>query len=609
MEISCRKGLCPLVLFFLGNVCAPIPLPGQSVDAVAAMAYLAGGSGAEELSEEEIERFETFLSRPLELNRASRGRLLASGLLTQYQVASLQDYRFRSGDVLSVTELSLVDGFGADFARALAPFVSFRSDNLPGALPRDSLEWHHYLLLRGASRSAGSPEKETAWNYGFKYRLDAGERFEAALAARSVFDGAPWPPSSWSLNMVWQGGRGKVILGDFNTRFGQGLALWSGMVMAGFSSSYSFVRRPSGLSPSWSYSGQGTHRGVAADFGFGRFVLSTFLSFPGLRDRWEQRKDADLSLLPGGNLAWYGRNGQISFTGFGRRSVSGRRLLTGKVSLDARYNFKGIDFFGEGAWDFAGDTGAGVAGISFPAWNEFRAFGVLRLYPSAFTAEYAGGVRSRSKTSDEYGVALGLERGPAVLTADFSGKPSDPERIQGKFLLKWPLQLFPTAVLTFRATERIRPSEWLRYRTDLRMDLDWFSGGLDARYGMQTSEGWTARWRAECLVCRSVGLLSYLEGGCRRDAWSAYLRCTAFRIDHWDDRIYSYERNAPGNYTVPAYYGRGMCCSAVAGWTIGVTRDWKTLRLYFRASTIRYAGGKENKPGRTELLFQMIGDW
>ena len=281
------------------------------------------------------------------------------------------------------------------------------------------------------------------------------------------------------------------------------------MVMAGFSSSYSFVRRSSGLSPSWSYSGQGTHRGVAADFGFGRFVLSTFLSFPGLRDRWEQRKDADLSLLPGGNLAWYGRNGQISFTGFGRRSVSGRRLLTGKVSLDARYNFKGIDFFGEGAWDFAGDTGAGVAGISFPAWNEFRAFGVLRLYPSAFTAEYAGGVRSRSKTSDEYGVALGLERGPAVLTADFSGKPSDPERIQGKFLLKWPLQLFPTAVLTFRATERIRPSEWLRYRTDLRMDLVQQGTGCPLRD--EPLKGGPPAG-AQSPGVRSVGLLSYLEG-------------------------------------------------------------------------------------------------
>ena len=53
----------------------------------------------------------------------------------------------------------------------------------------------------------------------------------------------------------------------------------------------------------------------------------------------------------------------------------------------------------------------------------------------------------------------------------------------------------------------------------------------------------------------------------------------------------------------------GKCCSAVAGWKIRLTRDWKTLRFYLRASTIRYAGGKENKPGRTELLFQMIGDW
>lgn len=600
--------LLPLPL--LGMAFLPLPLSAQPQDPVTAMACLAGVTGEEELTEGEVERYEVFLSRPLELNLSSRGRLLSSGLLSPYQVASLQDYRSRNGDVLSITELSLVDGFGKDFVKALAPFVSLRAKHLPGALPDDTLRVRHDLLLQARLRAVQSGVPP-AWNWGLKYRLNLGERFETSLAARSVYGGAPWPPSAYSMHMVLYGrrGRGKVILGDFSTRFGQGIALWSGMAMSGFSSSYSFVHRPSGLGPSWSWSGPGMHRGVAADFTFGRFLLSSFLSFPGLRERMQGGRSKDLFLLPGVNLAWFGRNGQVSVTGFVRSPSSGGvPLPAGKISADFRYSRKGADIFGECAYDCFGHAFAAVAGTSFLVRREFRLLGVLRGYPAAFTAQHAAGSGAWAKTSDEYGLAVGLERGAAVLTADYARKASDAAKRQWKFLARCPLQLFPTLVLTLRTSERIKPGELLRYRTDLRADLDWFSRGLDARYGAASASGWSVRLRGECLVCRSAGLLTYLEGGRKGNGWSAYVRSTFFRVDHWDDRIYSYERNAPGNFTVPAYYGRGCCVSVVAGGKIRLARNWKMLKLYARFSTVRYPFMQEKKPGRTELSFQMVAD-
>lgn len=41
----------------------------------------------------------------------------------------------------------------------------------------------------------------------------------------------------------------------------------------------------------------------------------------------------------------------------------------------------------------------------------------------------------------------------------------------------------------------------------------------------------------------------------------AFARFTLFRIDNWDDRIYVYERDAPGNFSSTAYYGRGLGAS------------------------------------------------
>ena len=69
------------------------------------------------------------------------------------------------------------------------------------------------------------------------------------------------------------------------------------------------------------------------------------------------------------------------------------------------------------------------------------------------------------------------------------------------------------------------------------------------------------------------------------------------------DRIYVYERDAPGSFNVPAMYGRGWFASAVA--SAHVT-GW--LRLYARASYTGYhfMEPEKGKPGKAELKFQMV---
>ncbi|MCR5841156.1 MAG: hypothetical protein K6G86_03665, partial [Bacteroidales bacterium] len=45
-----------------------------------ALLFLTGASCIEELSEEEIQRYQSLAAHPLDLNRAPRSRLLSSGL-------------------------------------------------------------------------------------------------------------------------------------------------------------------------------------------------------------------------------------------------------------------------------------------------------------------------------------------------------------------------------------------------------------------------------------------------------------------------------------------------------------------------------------------------
>ena len=107
---------------FIGFLLAAL-VPDEGV--LRAVLFLTGAADAEQLDETTLERFEAIAARPIRLNGASR-RALAE-ILTPYQIAALDDYRHRYGDVLSVTELAQVDGFGKEMAEALSPFFSFAS--------------------------------------------------------------------------------------------------------------------------------------------------------------------------------------------------------------------------------------------------------------------------------------------------------------------------------------------------------------------------------------------------------------------------------------------------------------------------------------------------
>jgi hypothetical protein len=93
-----------------------------------------------------------------------------------------------------------------------------------------------------------------------------------------------------------------------------------------------------------------------------------------------------------------------------------------------------------------------------------------------------------------------------------------------------------------------------------------------------------------------IGFLFYLEAGMKREKVSAYFRQGCFFIDEWGDRIYAYERDAPGSFSVPAYYGRGIWTALTGSW-----RFIKKGRIYIRAAVTTYPFMEEKKPGKAEL--------
>ena len=525
-------------IVLLSLILAAGPAAAQTDEVVRAALYLTGADSPEDLDGRFIDELESFRNRPLPLNRASRSRLLDSGLLTPYQVAALAEYRSLSGDVLSFTELERVDGFGKEAVAVLSPFLSLDSARRPGEAVHDTLTFSHAALVRA-----------TLKDWGAKYRFTAGN-LEAAGA---------WKARNGTFYGLYRFSKGKVLIGDYNVRYGQGLAFWSSFQLAGLSTLEAFSKRANGISPSWSFNGAGTYRGLAWDYTGRHFQWALFGALDG---------------TVGAHAGWMGRQGQAGLT-----------LTPARISLDGKYGFRGVDFFGEAAWD--GKAPAGLAGGLFPLGEHWRGALQVRALPSAYSG----------KKNGEYGAAGGVSylsdsrAFKASLTVDAALLPkpaTDTGRKQAKStgLLSWTVT--ESWLLESRLVYR-----WRNYdsnRSDVRVDATW------------NRDVWTMKGRLNGVHDGGLGLLAYLEGGWKPPGGLAWVRLTAYSTAGWPSRIYVYERDAPGNFTAPAYYGTGFAVMAYAGWKKRFRKT--TFKLYMRGS-FRW---QKEKPGQAGLKLQLQAD-
>ena len=198
---------------------------GQESVLKAAM-YLSGASSEEEVPEGLLEQLEGL--HPVRVNSP---RLRAGVLLSDYQVASILDYRAVSGDILSWEELALLDGFSSESVAVLRPFLSLESSSLPGSV--DTVRMHSVILARGSLKNAGGKVKFT------------GKSWQLGGAFRGYYEGQ----LDGSFHLVYAGRLGRLVLGNYNLRYGQGLALWSGFSMTSLSTVDAFLWRTTGISP------------------------------------------------------------------------------------------------------------------------------------------------------------------------------------------------------------------------------------------------------------------------------------------------------------------------------------------------------------------------
>lgn len=533
-----------------------------------------GVASDEELSGEEVEKMVALLRRPLKINLQSRSDLVSSGLFTAYQAASLLDYRMRHGEILSFSELSMVDGFGPQYVELIKPFVSLESSGVAGAPADDAVRLHNELSLRGGYRFSFN---EHDWQYGLKYTLDDNRRFQASMGLARSRSASTVVPSSYTASLAWKFNKAdaKIIVGDFHARFGQGLVAWSGASIGGVVTPSGIMKKASGISTVRSFTGSTANSGIATEVGIGKYAVSAALSLPGLKDGFG--KSSTLVMEPILNVRRWMQYGAIGLTACAGGST--------KSSVDAAFCVGGVNLFGEAAYGFSDRKCSLVAGTDASLTESLRlavltGWAQSQSWTSTISGELTPGHRRNHK-----GILF------TEVTYHLEPKDAASERwIQVKSQFRWEWKAMEHMILRFRLSDRFRT--WgIPHRAEGRLEADFPLGE------------WTLGTRVNVLKCRKLSMLGYFDASYNSSLFTFHFRVGAFKVDHWDDRIYVYEYDAPGNFNVPAYYGRGV-------WTAGVLsmKLSRAFKLYVRASSIAYPFDQtqKKKPGRTELKLQTV---
>lgn len=642
-----------------------------------AVLLLCGAGTLEELSEDEWERYRHLADHPLDLNACTRSAMLSSGLFSPFQAASLLDRRMRDGDILSYTELGYTDGFTQELARALSHFVVLRSRNPPGKPSVPQL--HASLLLRtscsgsssvpaaraalqtaaahstsGANSTASGKNPSAATSsfaygkdpsvatssfasgkndpfsgsaaFGIKTAISLEGRLDAFWSARKSYSDRTFGPGTISLAIYGKSIPGRILLGDYSARFGQGLLLWSGFSIAGFSSVQSFRRNASGLSASSSFTR--TLHGIGLDLTLGRSTISAVWSTPvqsttprllALNYNHIFRTystGATLLADPGRLYA-----ASIDFrAGLPRLSLSGEfafQLLPPSPSLAAPAVAASASVapVSAAAVTPQPDSPAAVfvpAGLLSAVWTPSygnRLAVLARYYPQNWSQLAASPPSTFSTAKDEFGSAFLFQSARYTLSLDLARRLSE---------ANWQYRLLASANLPFRlglpgrtqrkvnsstgidgtisvrSLSRFRPSQSLPFRQDLRCDLK-----LELnRFKLNT--------RCNLLWCRNFAMLGYIEPGFSDQFFSLWFRLTGYSVPSWDDRISTWERDIPGSFTVPARYGKGLALSCTSSLTI--QRKRLRHRLNARLSYDVYSR-KETLTRKPELKLQYRMDF
>ncbi|MBS1570410.1 MAG: helix-hairpin-helix domain-containing protein [Bacteroidetes bacterium] len=463
-------------------------------------------------------------------------------------------------------------------------------------------------------------------DFGFTAEKDEGEEFFKGTQK----DGFDFYSAHLFLRNI--GPLKALALGDYQAQFGQGLVFSSGLSFARKSAyTMNITRNSPGLSPYASVNENQFLRGAGATMDIGKhfegtaFIskkkydaniqagdtsgtgfdndLSTFSSF--LEDGYHRtmnevaNKNTLDEFIYGGHLK-YRRNGaeigataaQVSFGNslqktrtypYNQFEFQGKTNTTYGLNWNVPYH--NIIWFGEGARSSNGGM-AGITGLLAALDKRFSVALLYRDLQRDFNGLYSNAFAESTNPWNERGLYTGIEVRPNrqwVFNAYFdqftfpwlryqTNAPSDGYEALGQ--LTWTpsrsVQLYVKARTQVKAMNTEEAAVGVLPLVDTRQNNFRFNASY------KVSSGVTLRTRVESVDYQrgetpvEHGFLIYQDVVHRpkRGAVEFTGRIMLFATDSYDARLYAFESDIPGVFSLPPIYGRGMKWYGMLRWTV-----------------------------------------
>ena len=314
--------------------------------------------------------------RPVNLNSGDENELQRLFFLNELQISNLLEYTRQYGQLASIYELQVIDGFNERVVNQMLPFIALspyvpEKFSLKKALKygntdvmlryqRVIQEQKGYETAPDSIRQAnpnkyyiGDPNSlflraeysyKDYLKFGFVGEKDAGESFlPKSDTLRKGFDFYSAHLFLKNIGIVKQ-----LAIGDYHVQFGQGLTLWSGFSVGKVAGSVVMRKRAPALRPHSSSNEYAFMRGAATTIALGKFDITSFYS----------NRRVDANLIPADSIdTMEDMVSSLQQTGYhrtpneladkgsihevaegGHVSYNGQRLRTGFTLFHVNYN-------------------------------------------------------------------------------------------------------------------------------------------------------------------------------------------------------------------------------------------------------------------------------
>jgi len=629
-----------------------------------------------------VEDLSFFYDNPINLNNAKPEDLRRLHLLSELQIQNLGSYRRLYGDLLSIYEVGLIKGWDQEVIYSLLPFFTVAPVKEKQTLKfknivkygKHELIGRHYDVIepqRGYITQPNDtapaylgPSYQVFTRYRFKYKDRISIGFTAEKDRGEEWFGGSQPQGFdfYSAHLMLKdfGPIKTLVIGDFQTQFGQGLTLWNGIGFRKTAYAMNIKRNAAGIR-AYTATNQFTfNRGIAATANLGFLTkalknvdVSGFASHKPIDGNISEldsltgealevssfllsglhRTPSELSkkntideTVFGGNLTFRGKTFKVGATAvhtlfssrfspstqlYNKYRFAGDRLTN--VGVDYDWLIRKLHVFGEMSMSDNGGL-AMVHGMQISLHSNLNFSALYRNFSKEYQNLKSNAISDRFGTQNEEGLYVGFEASPFKKI-----------KLQGYvdlFAYPWARSniAYPSRGYEYLVQASFIPNRnvemYLRFRHQNRPEnASGIESGPPQVIHFQRQN---YRWNATVRVSKEIQLRNRLEWVTvsRPDkpfemGFMMYQdviykplklpldfsgRIGLFSTEGSDARVYAYENDVLYSFTVPGFSGTGMRAYLNVKWEIR-----SNLTLWVRWSQTFYSDRSIISSGNEEI--------